>query len=150
VLDFPAKVLVIGVFIMHMSSLMKFPGLRQSTPKKEISSIAYIKKKQAELKSLVQNFGKILLNWRQDSLQISILLSNLQQLLQTVQSLQRIEARNPRHQIDLTLAEVSPKIISAISAEIEMTYIQLKSYWYGHRLHDKVCMIISLLPVLPQ
>ena len=54
-----------------------------------------IKKKQSKLKTIVQDYGKLILSWNHDGEQVQVLLNSLQQLLDTETSVLRCnEARS--------------------------------------------------------
>lgn len=94
------------------------------------------KKKQTLIKNTVGSFVKLMISWKQDVSQIATLLHNLQSLVSTAESVQRVQSRHPRPfpVFDELFPEVYSLLTGKLYEEIEAVYHQLKSYMYVMRL----------------
>jgi hypothetical protein len=99
------------------------------TPNKDINAT---KKKQSDLKTTVQNFGKLLMSWRKDVKQIEILLSNLCDLCSILDTIERNRSKwlNSRTVAHYLIEQRSDIIISKLYVDVEVIYSQLKALWY--------------------
>lgn len=97
---------------------------------KGLPDLKSAKKKQSVIKTVTANFAKLMISWRQDVSQIEVLLSNLQNLISNLESIQRIECRQP--QAFPIFVKLFPDVYSLLTGkiygEVEAVYHQLKSY----------------------
>ena len=71
-----------------------------------------------------------MISWRQDALQIEILLGNLQLLISKLESIQRMERRLPKSfpLLEALFPDAHSLLTGKIYEEVETVYHQLKSY----------------------
>ena len=87
-------------------------------------------KKQSVIKTVTATFLKLMISWRQDALQIEILLGNLQLLISKLESIQRMERRLPKSfpLLEALFPDAHSLLTGKIYEEVEAVYHQLKSY----------------------
>jgi hypothetical protein len=86
-----------------------------------------IKKKQSEIKSYVQVFGKLILTWRNDCNQIMLLADQINFQFDLIAAINR--NKNSYAFVSLTkFTNFRDIIISKILIEIETYYLQIKSF----------------------
>ena len=90
------------------------------------------RKKQTLIKNTVGSFVKLMISWKQDVCQIATLLHNLQSLVSTAESVQRVQSRHPQPYaiFDELFPEVYSLLTGKLYEEIEAVYHQLKRYMY--------------------
>lgn len=86
------------------------------------------KKLQSQIKTVVQNFGKLLLTWQHESEQIALLLNYLKESLVTKQSVQAVVTRLKGQALFQGHPHLEERIISRILADAESMFTQLRTF----------------------
>lgn len=95
-----------------------------------LTDLKSAKKKQSVIKTVTATFLKLMISWRQDVSQIEILVGNLQKFISDLESIQRIECRQPQSfPIFVKLFPDAHSLLTGkIYGEVEAVYHQLKSH----------------------
>ena len=113
--------------VRNVGFLMPSPNQKVQTPNNNNQS----KQRQSTLKQHVQQFGDLLVVWRESSMTMSSLLQSLSSLLRTMQSISKV-IQNPGTFLHVMLkmkgfADIDIRITEKLLVDIEVIWMQLKS-----------------------